>query len=146
MDFSSYRQVSKLFRRFPTTIDNQSYATLGLCSEVGEYANVFKKMHRDGNGVLKSDSLYNMLDELGDTMWYLTQCIDLCFASLEHCAIFNIAKLCYRNPAIPYEKHNIELIKECTGYTPAQLVKFIQRTQSQLVLFMQGSELSVPGK
>lgn len=46
-----------------------AYCTIALCGEVGELANRYKKEMRSGQRMSERE---NMLDELGDVLWYVT--------------------------------------------------------------------------
>lgn len=64
------------------------YTVLGLCGEAGELANKVKKGIR-GDVV----SLMPLIDELGDVLWYLTECARAHGYSLNQIAERNINKL-----------------------------------------------------
>lgn len=64
------------------------YLTLGLCSESGEVAGKIKKQIRDG-GDLKQQ----VLDELGDVLWYACRICDELECDLEQVMDSNMAKL-----------------------------------------------------
>lgn len=65
------------------------YLTLGLVGEAGEVANEVKRMYRDGC-VMDDDKV---LDELGDTLWYLGQLAAVMGWSLADVQERNLAKL-----------------------------------------------------
>lgn len=48
-----------------------NYPILGLCGEAGEVANKYKKVLRDSNGEITEEKRIEMLDELGDCLWYI---------------------------------------------------------------------------
>lgn len=48
------------------------YLMLGLLSEVGETANVYKKAIRDDDGVITAERSERLADEIGDVLWYAT--------------------------------------------------------------------------
>jgi len=71
-----------------------SYTVLGLAGEVGEFANIVKKIERDGKTI---NQMLNMLvDELGDVLWYVFACADEIGVPVEHVALANIKKLAER--------------------------------------------------
>lgn len=47
-----------------------AYTILGLASEAGEVAGKFKKVIRDNGGFLTEDRRDQLVDELGDVLWY----------------------------------------------------------------------------
>ena|SRR5690348_7605599 len=50
-----------------------AYTIIGLASEVGEVAGKFKKCLRDDNAVLTEERKQQLIDELGDVMWYVAR-------------------------------------------------------------------------
>ena len=73
-----------------------TYAVLGLSSEVGEFAGVLKKVYRDNNGVIDSDTLEKMAKELGDILWYVAQVAEELGYDLSEIATLNTMKLASR--------------------------------------------------
>lgn len=69
-----------------------NYPLLGLIGEVGEFANKYKKVIRDGKPFLRDD----MVGELGDILWYLAILADDCGISLDEVAMKNLEKLLSR--------------------------------------------------
>ena len=69
------------------------YPVLGLLSEAGEVSGKVKKIIRDQNGNFEEGNRTEIVDELGDCLWYI-QCIctDLDIG-LEEVAKRNLAKL-----------------------------------------------------
>lgn len=68
---------------------NIVYPILGLTGEVGEFANKYKKVLRDG----KEFEYEDMVSELGDILWYLAVLARDCGIDLDEIASKNIAKL-----------------------------------------------------
>lgn len=68
---------------------------LGLTGEAGEVANIVLKSQRDGSPPMQVSDL---LDELGDTLWYLTALAALYGYTLEEIAQLNYEKLSERWP------------------------------------------------
>lgn len=69
--------------------DRETYPLLGLFGEVGEYANKYKKVLRDGK-------IFNPMDkvaELGDILWYLANLANDANISLADVAAYNVNKL-----------------------------------------------------
>lgn len=50
-----------------------AYTIIGLTSEVGEVAGKFKKCLRDDAGILTEEKKQQLIDELGDVMWYVAR-------------------------------------------------------------------------
>ena len=72
------------------------YTTLGLCSEAGELAGkVKRKMRGDKKEINKEDALL----EIGDCLWYLSECAKAFGSDLETVAKMNIEKLSKRKIA-----------------------------------------------
>lgn len=73
-----------------------AYVTLGLTNEVGEFAGKIKKWLR-GDYPLDDPMVVNsLMGELGDSMWYLSQCCTELGVSLEDVAQMNLQKLADR--------------------------------------------------
>lgn len=93
MDFFDYQKRAELTAIYRGTIehaeDRLAYTLLGLCSEAGEAAGKLAKAMRAGVPVDR-DAL---LDELGDTLWYITMAADEMGVSLEEIAGRNARKL-----------------------------------------------------
>lgn len=66
-----------------------TYPALGLIGEIGEFANKYKKVLRDGAEFPKED----MAAELGDILWYLANLAADCDLDLNHIAEYNVSKL-----------------------------------------------------
>ena len=64
------------------------YLCLGMCAECGETGNWIKKQERD-----QVDHREEILDELGDTLWYLCLLSEKLSSSLDEIAARNIEKL-----------------------------------------------------
>jgi NTP pyrophosphatase (non-canonical NTP hydrolase) len=90
-----YQQQAKEFAVYPRG-DNQTpvmYPVLGLVGEAGEIANKAKKIIRDQNGVLTPESRVDLLDELGDVLWYAAMLAADLDSDLEWVANHNLYKL-----------------------------------------------------
>jgi NTP pyrophosphatase (non-canonical NTP hydrolase) len=94
MDFGEYQKESKK-TDLKVIINNSSlaYLTLGLSDEAGEVAGKIKKLYRDKNGVLSEEYKKEIVKELGDVLWYLTQISTNLGVTLEEVAQTNIEKL-----------------------------------------------------
>ncbi len=75
---------------------NIVYPTLGLSGEAGEFANKVKKVIRDNQGTTGENRRVDLLDELGDVLWYVAACATALDASLDTVARNNVKKLADR--------------------------------------------------
>jgi NTP pyrophosphatase (non-canonical NTP hydrolase) len=64
-------------------------ATLGLCGESGEVADLLKKVYFHGHTLDKQQ----LIHELGDVLWYLAEQCTAFHITLDEVAAANIAKL-----------------------------------------------------
>jgi len=69
------------------------YSSLGLAGEAGEVANKVKKIMRDDGSEITPDRRQQILDELGDVLWYVALVADELDATLSSVATANIEKL-----------------------------------------------------
>ena len=93
MDFTEYQRESRKTWGVIATDHAIVYPTLGLANEAGEFAGKVKKLFRDRGGVLTDDTRRELMMELGDVLWYLTQlCTELGY-SLEEVAEANVEKV-----------------------------------------------------
>ena len=94
MNLSEYQQLAHQ-TSLGTTIGRSTlpYAILGLVNEAGEVAGKVKKLYRDKDGVIDSDFEDNMVKELGDVLWYLSEVSTSLGISLDYVASENINKL-----------------------------------------------------
>jgi NTP pyrophosphatase (non-canonical NTP hydrolase) len=95
MEFLSYQNQAKRTAIYPSSksIIGLMYVTLGLTGEAGEIANDVKKTVRDDAGVLSETRQQQIINELGDVLWYMAMmCYEL-DTTLETIAIRNLAKL-----------------------------------------------------
>ena len=72
---------------------NMSYAIMGLTGEAGEVANAYKKVIRDHGGIVTAEVRDDIIDELGDVLWYITAIAHQIGFTLEEVAIRNNFKL-----------------------------------------------------
>lgn len=86
--FNAYQKLAKETAIYPDT-HKITYPLLGLVGEVGEFANKYKKVIRDGKVFHKDD----MASELGDILWYLSAIASDAGLTLDAIAYANIAKL-----------------------------------------------------
>lgn len=95
MNFEQYQSKSKQFAIYPDQGEREGlhYAMFGLASEVGELCGKIKKNMRDENGILTMDDREELEKELGDVLWYLSQCCEELGLSLQKVAVNNVIKL-----------------------------------------------------
>lgn len=89
MKLNDYQDEARKTAIYPID-DGLTYTALGLCGEAGEVAEKIKKWIRGDNGIsLKEDLLY----ELGDVLWYLSNLAFELNYTLEDVAKVNLDKL-----------------------------------------------------
>jgi NTP pyrophosphatase (non-canonical NTP hydrolase) len=96
MNLNEYQNLAMETAIYPNKGNNLYYPTLGLNGESGEFANLVKKMERDG--VFDPEKA---IDELGDVLWYVSCCAYELDMTLEEIALYNLEKLRKRYPADP---------------------------------------------
>jgi len=87
-DGENHREVSDLER-----VLRLNYSVLGLTNEAGEVAGKVKKMIRDKGGEIDDEFRAQMVAELGDVLWYLSDTCSSLGILLSDVAAQNIAKL-----------------------------------------------------
>lgn len=97
MTFDEYQKRSRVTARYPD-LDGQPfiYPTLGLAGEAGEVVDKLKKVVRDKNGEITTETQEELRKELGDVLWYLSQIATELDISLGDIAEANISKLLSR--------------------------------------------------
>lgn len=70
------------------------HALMGVCTEGGELQDMVKKHIMYG----KPFDRVNVLEECGDTLWYLALALDACGYTMSECMERNVAKLRARYP------------------------------------------------
>lgn len=91
--FDEYQLAAACTAMYQNQGENLEYVTLGLCGEAGEVANKVKKIQRDHNNVLTEDMRKDLIDECGDTMWYLAMLCTELDIDMSEVATKNISKL-----------------------------------------------------
>ena len=95
MNVLDYQNQVKLTQReHDDLFDRLNHLALGLAGEAGEVANAVKKVVYHGHP-LDSDKL---VEELGDTLWYLTALADALHLDLAIVMDLNVTKLQKRYP------------------------------------------------
>jgi len=93
MTFEEYQKLTSETAIYPNKGDNYIYPSLGLANEVGEFLGRVKKVMRDTNGIITQENKIEMMYELGDSLWYLSQVATELGLSLDIIAESNITKL-----------------------------------------------------
>ncbi len=96
MTFKEYQKKSRETALYPNKDNNFIYPVLGLVGESGEVAEKIKKVIRDNKGTINPEIKEEILKELGDVLWYLSQIateLDISFEDVANC---NIKKLLSR--------------------------------------------------
>ena len=96
-NMNEYQELASKTNIYPNTTDGFYAQALGLCSESGEVAGKIKKVIRDSKGNISSGAKEQIKSELGDVLWYVSQCANALGLSLGEVAEHNIRKLSDRN-------------------------------------------------
>lgn len=83
-----YQDLARITAIYPNEFA-VSYPILGAIGELGEFANKYKKVLRDGITLDLNDAMH----ELGDILWYLANIAEDLNLSLGDIALANIEKL-----------------------------------------------------
>ena len=96
MDINEYQiraRETAIYYKSRTKNEWYVYPLLGLCGEVGELQQKFKKIIRDKEGVISEEDVKEIKAELGDCLWYISQmCTDMGY-QLNEIARLNLEKL-----------------------------------------------------
>lgn len=93
MNFKEYQDKAHKTAIFPYIGRIKIYPLLGLNGEVGELTEKIKKVHRDKKGIYTEEDLDNIMKELGDILWYLSEVSTSLGISFDAIAELNIKKL-----------------------------------------------------
>jgi len=88
LNFGDYQEQARQTAIYPPE-HSITYPLLGLVGEVGEFANKYKKVLRDG----KEFSVEDMSSELGDILWYVAMTAYDAGIDLSYIANKNLDKL-----------------------------------------------------
>lgn len=91
-DLDNYQRWTRCTVTYPKEYKLE-YLALGLCSEAGEVASVFKKLIRDSNSQMTEEVRAKILDELSDVLWYVTRLTDELGLTMSELGVFNQIKL-----------------------------------------------------
>ncbi|MEK7648732.1 MAG: nucleoside triphosphate pyrophosphohydrolase family protein [Patescibacteria group bacterium] len=93
MTFEEYQRESQKTATYPVIGLPFVYPTLGLAGETGEVVEKVKKIFRDNNSTITEEQTQELVKEMGDVLWYLTQLATTLGVSLEDVARMNMEKL-----------------------------------------------------
>lgn len=94
MEMNKYQELARTTAMYPKeNLMGVYYTVLGLTGEAGEIANKVKKILRDDNGKLSPEKKEQIVDEIGDVMWYIASLASELDVELESIAQLNIDKL-----------------------------------------------------
>ena len=96
MDFRKYQKLSRKTNLYKEKGKSIHYAVLGIASEAGEVAGKAKKIIRDKNGIIDKEGRHDLISEMGDVLWYVSQLASELKVSLVSVAEANIKKLAER--------------------------------------------------
>ena len=98
MNFQEYQQKARGFAIYPGkgTAYGFAYTALGLNGESGEVAEHAKKILRDDSGKTSPERKNHLKKELGDVLWYISNCCSELGLSLNEIAELNVEKLSSR--------------------------------------------------
>ncbi len=92
MTFDEYQKFTATTSVYP--VANRFIAlTLGLVGESGEVAEKVKKILRDKNGEISDETKKDLIREIGDVLWYISELSGELGFSLEDVAKINMEKL-----------------------------------------------------
>lgn len=97
LTFNDYQNKSGDTANYPDVGNGELagliYPTLGLTNEAGEFAGKIKKLIRDKEGKISLEDRDALGKELGDVLWYISQCASELGLSLRNIAQGNLDKL-----------------------------------------------------
>lgn len=93
MTFEEYQKFTETTIVFPRVKERLIYLTLGLAGESGEVAEKVKKILRDKNGEMSEETKKDLIKEVGDVLWYISELSRELGFKLEDVAKINMEKL-----------------------------------------------------
>ena len=96
MDFNQYQIKARETAIYPNVGDNLWYPGLGLAGESGEVAEKIKKIYRDFDGITTPEKRKEIVKELGDVLWYVSNIASEIEVDLDTVARLNLEKLAKR--------------------------------------------------
>lgn len=95
MTFEEYQEQTSKTAIYPKEIGFM-YLTLGLTGEAGEVADKVKKVLRDHGGWVDEKTKLDLMKEMGDVYWYLSELATYLDVSMSEVAHMNLDKLASR--------------------------------------------------
>lgn len=97
MDLNEYQKEASKTAGFENLkIDPIIYLALGLAGESGEVVEKLKKIIRNDGGEISNEKREDLVKEIGDVLWYLSQMAGVLGVPFEEVAKANIEKLASR--------------------------------------------------
>lgn len=96
MNMNDYQQAASTTNIYPLGQAGYYAMALGLCGESGEFADKLKKIIRDKEGHFAPENQAQLVQELGDALWYLSQLALWLNVNLSDLAQLNLDKLASR--------------------------------------------------
>lgn len=96
LTFDKYHHLAMTTKKYSGKY-RLTYPTLGLVGEAGEVANKVKKVFRDDDGKFTEKRRDDIVNELGDILWYIAALADDMGVPLDVIARQNIEKLLKRD-------------------------------------------------
>lgn len=94
MNFKQYQDLARRTQNDGLNdYERKSHALHGLASEVGEIHAIYQKYYQ-GHPIIRA----NVIDELGDLLWFVAELCDTLLVSMDEVAEHNIDKLRRRYP------------------------------------------------
>ena len=88
-------------------IERLATGAIGLCSEGGEIMEIVKKLVFQGKP-FDEETVFHLKRELGDVMWYYTQCLIALNVPIEEVIEMNVEKLVKRYPGGEFDPYYSE--------------------------------------
>lgn len=95
MKFDEYQYFTSTTAKYPPEMGIY-YTALGLAGEAGEYCDKIKKVLRDDDGEITPEKRVELIKELGDIQWYISEAARMLNYSLSEVAKINVDKLTSR--------------------------------------------------
>lgn len=113
MDFNEYQKEAKDSSwhqhgaRTTHSIEEVAFHSIALCGEVGEVANLVKKMMRGDVDFSDYNERLKIADEMGDALWYMGRLADEIGVSLSQIAEMNLRKIRNRKANVDFPMERI---------------------------------------
>jgi len=92
MSLANYQVDARTTAIYPPEV-KVIYPALGLAGEAGEVCNKTKKILRDDGGRMTEEKRTQLIDELGDVLWYVANLATDLGVTLDEIARINLVKL-----------------------------------------------------